>query len=202
MSIFFPILQQGFMVRVHGGFSVKKILCKDLNIEPNLIEKRVKTIFLNQKPVDDIDRTIIKKNATLALSSALPGLAGATMRMNGVLSSFRKNISHDIENIENTPLNNEGNEGHDDHEECFITLKLFNLMIKDLGPYFLSRGIWLKSNILRNLFKNRLADLRKGCQFAKLDGKKIDLDKLFKIQWDQKESILLLKIDFSVKSNM
>jgi hypothetical protein len=69
----------------------------------------------------------------LALSAAMPGLVGAVMRKGGVLASFRHSISAQTD------------------AECktvdlgTVTIKLFNLLVKELGAGFLARGIWIKS---------------------------------------------------------
>ena len=85
---------------------------------------------------------IVKDGATLALSGAMPGLIGATMRRGGVLASFRSGISYD-------PRGNTRSGGNGR-----ITLKLFNLLIDELGPRFLSRGIWTTHSRLKALFPN------------------------------------------------
>jgi len=58
------------------GLSVKKVLCEQWGISPEYLDKRVKTIFLNGNAVDDIDKAILQDGSTLALSAAMPGLAG------------------------------------------------------------------------------------------------------------------------------
>ena len=52
---FFPLLQRGFMVKVQIGCSIKTILCEQFGLDPEYVEDRIQTIFLDGKMVDDID---------------------------------------------------------------------------------------------------------------------------------------------------
>ena len=74
---FFPLCQQGFLVKVPGSGSIRTILCRHLSLAPDYLEGRIRTIFLNGKPVDEIDTAIVGPGDTLALSAAMPGLVGA-----------------------------------------------------------------------------------------------------------------------------
>ncbi|MGA7578419.1 MAG: hypothetical protein ACLQUW_01255 [Desulfobaccales bacterium] len=80
---FFPLCQQGFLVQVPGSGSIRTILCRHLGLAPDYLEGRIQTIFLNGKPVDEIDTAVVGQGDTLALSAAMPGLVGATMRRGG-----------------------------------------------------------------------------------------------------------------------
>jgi len=83
------------MVNIQTGCSVKELICNQLGIAEDYLEKRIQTIFLNAKAVDDLDSTIVSDDSTLALSGAMPGLVGVTMRRGGFYASLRNQISHD-----------------------------------------------------------------------------------------------------------
>jgi len=71
------------MISATVGCSIKNLLCNQFDITPEYLSDRISTIFLNGKPVDDVESAIIKDNSILALSGAMPGLVGATFRKGG-----------------------------------------------------------------------------------------------------------------------
>src|SRR3989304_1732354 len=93
-SEFFQLLQRGFMLKAQVGCSIKRFLCEQVGLSPEYIAEKIQTVFLDGRPVDDLDSAIIKDGARLALSAAMPGLVGATMRRGGIYSSFRNTITH------------------------------------------------------------------------------------------------------------
>jgi hypothetical protein len=56
------------------------VLCDQFQVETDYLENRIKTIFLDGKPVDDEDKAVLKNGSTLALSAAMPGLVDSTFR--------------------------------------------------------------------------------------------------------------------------
>jgi len=77
---FFKLLEQGFFVTTTTGCSIKDLLCKQLSIDEEYLDKRIQTLFLDGKPVDKVEKAYLHNEATLALSGAMPGLVGATLR--------------------------------------------------------------------------------------------------------------------------
>lgn len=121
--------QNGFKIKTTVNCSIRRLLCDHLGISPAYLEERIKTIFLDGKPVDDLDTAIVKNGSTLALSAAMPGLVGATMRRGGVLASFRNTITHEKESQTS------------DEEKGTVCIKLFNMLINELMPHFLHLGV-------------------------------------------------------------
>lgn len=74
------ILQKGFMVKARPGCSLRNFLYKQIGLEPTCIAERISIIFLDGKPVDNIESAIIQNGSIIALSGAMPGFAGAAMR--------------------------------------------------------------------------------------------------------------------------
>jgi len=140
LPAFRSLFQQGVGVTIQVGTSLEDLLCCQWNIDRDYVMDRISTLFLNSKPVDDLPTAVVHDGATLALSGAMPGLIGATMRRGGVLASFRNGITYC-----ETSNGNAGGRGR-------ITLKLFNLLIDELGPQFLARGIWVPRSQLAELF--------------------------------------------------
>jgi hypothetical protein len=70
---------------VRAGYTVREVLCGHLGVDPNFLERHIQTIFHDGKAVDDLDSEAVKDGSTLALSAAMPGLAGAILRRQGIL---------------------------------------------------------------------------------------------------------------------
>jgi hypothetical protein len=161
IPLFFPFLQKGFMLEVKVGCSVRSFLLDQLGLSAEYIEGRIQTIFVDGKPVDDLDRVAIRDGSTLALSSALPGLLGATLRRGGYYAAMRSQITH-----REDPVSRQVTDGH-------IIMKLFNLTLSELGPPFLERGVWVKVEDLSDLFKKLPTEFPQGCRDASLNGDRI-----------------------------
>jgi hypothetical protein len=129
ISSFFPLLQKGFMVKARVGVSVQTFLGDHFGLSPEYLRDRVKTIFLDGKAIDDLDKTLILDGSRLALSAALPGLAGAVLRRGSPYAGLRSRVTERGKNMSSK------------EEEGFVFLKLFNLLLPELGPVFLRKGI-------------------------------------------------------------
>ena len=169
------------MVKVQAGSSIKSLLCQQFGLSPEYVENRIQTIFLDGKPVDNVDSATVKQGSTVALSAALPGLVGATLRRGGYYAPMRSQISYREE------------AAPEPHHEGMIFLKLFNMLLKELGPSFLKRGIWIKGKDLSDLFKRQPDDFWAGCEGVKLDGEKIDLKRLKEINWADRHIFLQVR---------
>ena len=115
LSIFHFLLQQGLRIETPVGGSVQDFLVRQLGLNPEVIDENIQTVFLNGKVVDDLDSAILTDGASLALSGALPGLVGATMRRGGFYASLRN------------PITFQGGPGFQGSQKGKIVLKLFKL---------------------------------------------------------------------------
>jgi hypothetical protein len=131
----FPFLQRGFYVQTTLGKSIVDTLDDQFGIRPEYFEERIKTLFLNGHPVDDAKTAILRDQDALAMSAAMPGLVGAVLRRGGCLAPFRAAISH------------RGGSKTTDQADGAVQIKLFNLLVKELGPAFLQRGIYIGGEI-------------------------------------------------------
>jgi hypothetical protein len=177
---FFPLLQQGFMVKVQVDCTIKTLLCQQLGLNPEYLQTRIQTIFLDGRPVDDVNSATVMEGATLALSAAMPGLVGATLRKGSYYASMRSQISYREMATSKSP------------HKGMILLKLFNLILKELGPTFLKQGVWINGKDISDFFTRQSDDFWTGCKAANIDGKKFDLDKLLDITWADKHVFLQL----------
>ena len=93
LRTFYFLLQQGLRIETPVGGSVQDFLVQQLGLNPEVIDGKIQTIFLNGKAVDDPGQAFLTDGASLALSGALPGLVGATMRRGGFYSTLRNSIT-------------------------------------------------------------------------------------------------------------
>jgi hypothetical protein len=121
-----PMLQAGVGVPAPKNKSVRQFLTGDLGFDPDYVEGRLQTVFLDGAPVDDFDTAMVLPGCTLALSGAMPGLAGATMRRGGYFARMREGIAHDSAagKAEDVGANPDG---------AIVTVKLFNKALADLA---------------------------------------------------------------------
>ena len=178
IPFFFQLMGQGFIVNAPANCSVKELLCSQLGIHEDYLAGRIQTIFLNAKVVDDVNSAIVSEGSTLALSAAMPGLVGAILRSGGFYASMRSQISYD-KNISSSPSN-----------AGKITLKFFNLIVKELGPAFLEKGIWIEGEKLQKFLTRNSEELSMRGSLNELNGKPVKINSLMEINWEDKPVIL------------
>lgn len=177
---FFKLLEQGFLVTTQAGCSIKDLLCEQLGIEEEYLDKRIQTLFLNGKAVDNVEKAYLQNDATLALSAAMPGLVGATLRKGGTYAAMRNTISY----ASKTSSKGRG--------EARAKLKLFNMVLKELGPIFLENGVWIRKDKFNEFLSRYLKDIKAACSSVNMDDQKIDVNQLAEI--DCKDSEVYLKV--------
>jgi hypothetical protein len=163
---FFLLLQQGVRIRRRVGLSVYVFLRQEIGATPETIEK-IQSIMLDGKPVDDIGSSLLRDGSTLALSAAMPGLVGATLRRGGAYSSFRSAITYHETGTADAP------------GEGWVNVKIFNLLMAELGSGLLRAGVLIRYSDLLGFLTERAEEFRHGCS-ATLDGKPIDIGLLMK----------------------
>jgi hypothetical protein len=181
LSCFFPLLQQGFNVRAQVGCGIRELLCNQFGIDPDYLKQRITTIFLNSKPVDDTETSRVADGATLALSAAMPGLVGATMRRGGFYAAMRGGITH--------------HESSAGAKEKYgnIRIKLFNLLMAELGPGFLRQGIIVSPGVLADFLAAQSPDFWAGWSEILLNEKPVAAGVLNSRAWlaDGEEAVEL-----------
>ena len=184
------LLQKGFLVEIPKGSTIKSLFCEHFNVEENYLEDRIQTIFLDGKPVDDVDKAMVKNGSNLALSAAMPGLVGSTLRRGGVLAAFRSSITYQQE--EPVPDRPEG---------VLVSIKLFNLLINELGPQFLKKGIIINKADVKPILDDGSHALKSLSKSIELDGKEILYEQLYTLDWSQVSENLLFKVSESSGTN-
>ena len=180
ISFFFPLMQQGFMVKTRVGCSIRQMLCEAFHVTPEYVSGRIKTLFLNGKPVDDVDTAMIRDGSTLALSAAMPGLVGATFRCGGPLIAFRSGITHREEGTLSSS------------EEGLVCLKLFNLLVAEMGPAFLKHGIWFSGRDFEAFLNGLPGDFWSALVSVRKNGESIAPDSLRSLE---SSDVIHLKVE-------
>lgn len=166
ISAFYPLLQRGVWLPVPTGCSVMKLLTSHLDIADAYVLDRITTLFLDGKAIDDLTSSYIEDGSTLALSTAMPGLVGSTMRRGGHLAAMRGEITyHQIQAV----ATGSGT----------VKIKLFNMLMKEVGPLLLEKGIFLSRAELMTLLAVGGASLQNGCGSVTLDGLSLPCAELF-----------------------
>ncbi len=181
--LFFRFLQHGFFIRARTGKSIKQMLCDQFGLEPDYVVNRIKTIFYNGKPVDDVETAIVQDGSTLALSAAMPGLVGATFRSGGVLSPFRAAISYRPDECKSSDVG-----------EGTVHVKLFNLLVPEIGPGFLKRGIFVQKSFLDSFLKEQDSDFWYRCRSLLFDDIPIDVKDFRKTSIPGSREFIYLKV--------
>lgn len=163
---FFLLLQQGFGLTVRLPAPLSELLCSQLGLDSDYVAERITTIFLDGRPADDIDGALVGDRATIALSAAMPGLVGATMRRGGFYAAMRSAIT----------LGEQGPAGASGIGQ--VRVKLFNLLLAELGPEFLRRGILLDRGEMADFLQERDEWFWSGFAGALLNGAPVEPDRL------------------------
>lgn len=133
LRTFKALLQRGVALRVVPR-SVLGFLVEDVGLTPEYVQRRITTVFLDGQVVDVLEDAMLRDGSRLALSAAMPGLVGATLRRNGPYAAMRAEITRAAE--------------HEVHVRpaatTVVEVKLFNLLIDEIGPLLLERGVLLE----------------------------------------------------------
>ena len=144
---FTTLLQSGLYLEVAQGCSIGKLLLGLPGFTEEYIAAKVQTIFLNGLPADDLGQQLTGESGVLAVSAAMPGLAGAIFRRGGIHASLRTSVEAVPESsITENPVR--------------IRLKMFNMIAKDRGIPILRQGCVVLATALRKflIYRGQLAD--------------------------------------------
>jgi hypothetical protein len=185
LQTFFPLLQHGVLVRGDLGVSVRKIVCDQLGVSSQYLDDRINSVFLDGQPVDDVDSAIVTEGSTLGLSAALPGFVGAAFRKGGFYSRMRAEITHSR------------GEEKTGAAQGFFVLKLYNLVLQELGPFFLQAGFWIAAEVLADFFSARPERFWQGFKKGDIDGKRVESGSIRDQEWFKDRCVVF----FTVKAS-
>jgi len=184
ISNFINLLGRGFRIKIESGHSIRDLFSRQLGLDPEYLEKRIQTLFLNGKVVDDVDSAVINDGSVLALSAAMPGVLGATLRKSGFFATMRSQISYRAKTAKSL------SDGQGE-----MVLKLFNMVAVELGPIFLKQGIVIKGCDFKRFLDRIPRDFSEGRIQAEVDGNKIHFDELIHTVWEAKDVFFRLNIE-------
>lgn len=136
---FGALLQQGIAVRARAR-SLAGFLVEDLGLARDYVRNRITTVFLDGEVVDDLEAATLRDGSRLALSAAMPGLVGATLRRGGPYAAMRAEITRARAQRQDAAAGG-----------AVIQVKLFNMLIAEVGPVLLERGVLLERAVLAAL---------------------------------------------------
>ncbi|MCX8030042.1 MAG: hypothetical protein N3A59_00490 [Thermodesulfovibrionales bacterium] len=181
--LFSDIFQTGVFIKTSNiGSNLYIFLKDDIGLTDEYIENKIKIVFLDNKPVDDLQSEIIKEFSKISLSAAMPGLVGAILRQNSPLYSMREGISKRAC-------------AFCSFKEGYIILKLFNLLINDLGPALLKKGVVLEKQTTVKLLAKFIQ--LKNLKNAIINGKAMKEKELLRIIEDISDDYLCLSVTLS-----
>ncbi|MCF8055635.1 MAG: hypothetical protein K9K37_03230 [Desulfocapsa sp.] len=133
---FTTLLQNGIYLTTPQGATIRALLADLPGFTDEYVSQRVQTIFLNGLPADDLQQQLFGTEAVLALSGAMPGLAGAIFRKDGVHASLRTKTADKLSdtNAIDQPLQ--------------IRVKLFNIIAVERGAQILNVGCTIQASAL------------------------------------------------------
>jgi len=161
---FFSLLEKGVVLPAITGCTLREFLCGQLGLSQAYLDQRIQTLFLDARPVDDVDAAVVRDGCTIALSAAMPGLLGATMRKGGRYAAFRRGISQDA--VEKQVHETSGR----------VTVKMFNMVARELGGKLLERGVEIHGRDLQQIAEGIRAVSPGAVVKARLDGQETAVD--------------------------
>ena len=122
------LFQMGASFEAQGAISIGTFLNRLPGFTADYINNRVQTIFLNGSAMDDLQKPLTGSRPVLAISAAMPGLAGAIFRRNSLHAALRSDGV-------GIPVS------AGSAEPVAVTLKLFNMIAQEKGADLLARGV-------------------------------------------------------------
>jgi hypothetical protein len=175
---FSSIFGRGVKIPTRVGHTIKDVVCGQIGISEDYLDQRIQTIFHNGKSVDDVETTVVKDGSAIALSAAMPGLMGATLRKGGFFSPMRSQISHQREETAVPEANG------------MIMLKLFNLLVGELGALVLGKGVFIGTDVFLDFLNRQSAVFFSEIKSIKVDGNLCRQEELLGMDWKTEEMFL------------
>ncbi len=155
-SGFLAIFQNGVYLKTRAGLPLSEVL-EEAGFSRKYLDEKVQTVFIDGSAVDDLDYAIVEGGSMIALSGAMPGLAGAILRKGSPIAALRSKTSPEM-----------GTHRTEDTMHV-LRLKLFNTIANEMGPRLLHNGILVKRSDLEDFLSNRPKLLEEAVLEAELD---------------------------------
>ena len=173
---FTSLLQSGMRLPAPSGLSLGVFIDSLPGFDIDYISNTVQTIFLDGNAIDDLEHPLTRPDHVLALSAAMPGLAGAIFRRNSLCAALRTR-------------SNTSQPKTEDNHELYILLKLFNSIAQEKGGELLRLGGVFSGETLRSFFQQR-PSLLEVIQTLLIDGENLAVNNLLLSLSDQKQYYL------------
>ena len=167
VPLFYSLFEKGVVLTTRTGCTLRDFLCSHLGIADEYLDQRIQTLFLDSRPVDDVDQPVVRDGSTLALSAAMPGLLGATMRKGGRYATLRKDISQ------------HGDECGICETSGRVTVKLFNMVAREVGGRLLQAGVEVDGKDLLRIAHRYPDEIRHRIKTAQMDDRAVTPDPAF-----------------------
>lgn len=156
------LLQSGISLESSTEISLGVFLNNLPGFDTEYLSDRVQTIFLDGNAIDDLEKKFSNPKHVVALSAAMPGLAGAIFRKNSLCAALRTQKSED-DLVSASP------------EKVIVHLKLFNAIAQEKGMLLLRHGGIFTGQSLFDFFKQRTS-LISGIRELSIDGEAVEAD--------------------------
>ena len=163
---FTTLLQAGFFLSIKQGESIGGLLTSLPGFSEKYIKERVQTIFVDGLPADDLAQQFSEEETVLAISAAMPGLAGAIFRKGGMHASLRTNTEKKKSSSAPGSI-------------LTVRLKLFNVIAKERGVTLLAAGCLMQSASF-DKFLNYRPPLAASIQSIVINNQETDMETLRK----------------------
>ncbi len=172
---FTTLLQGGIFIDVPCNTQIGEFLTSLPGFNQEYVQSRVETIFIDGLPADSLSQPLTSSGTVLAISAAMPGLAGAIFRKNSVHAALRTApITKEAESAEKT---------------IQVRLKLFNMIALEKGAQLLHEGCVMKASTVQYFFSYR-KHLLKQIAEIRVNGDLISFEDLH-LLLNRKDTILL-----------
>lgn len=161
LPLFTTVLQSGIDIMTPAGTNIGKFLDVLPGFTSEYLTNTVQTIFHNGTAIDNLTTELTGETPVLALSAAMPGLAGAIFRKNSFHAALRSETKiAENSSVRSTPIK--------------VKLKLFNTIALERGKELFSLGVRLQATTLASFFEKR-PGLMEAILAIQLDNKSIDI---------------------------
>ena len=161
------LLQFGVLLESQIGQSMGVFLTSLPDFDMNYIVDRIQTIFLDGSAIDDMETLFTNSSPVLALSAAMPGLAGAIFRKNSLHAALR---TADSKNVLAGQTNS----------QILVCLKLFNMIAVEKGPGLLEKGGIFSGSALLDFFTPQ-SQLRQNIAHIEVRRSSIDAESFWSL---------------------
>lgn len=163
LSRLVTLLQSGFFRTTDDGTPFLAFLSSLPGFTQSYIHGDIGTLFLNGDAIDDFNLPLNGRAATIALSSAMPGLCGTILKKGSPHATLRKTRDTSTAAISGGTV--------------LVKVKLFNTIALERGPELMRQGVRIKSADFLSFLSLR-PGLLQAMHSLSLDGKAVSPEQL------------------------